>query len=173
MWLDMRRNGGARLAHAPSLQYNNLQIVLEDQWKAAFKTQMGLFEPNVMLFSLQGAPGTFFQMIAVNVALMYWEFPTNRFKHYMDDCLVAMGEGELTLHRQMNHQLLEIFKEHSYFLKPSKCVFEQLEVDFLRVCLGHREISINPSKIAGIKDWPTTLKTVKEVQSMLGVLGFQ
>lgn len=91
----------------------------------------------------------------------------------MDDCLVATSEGELVLHRQMNHQLLEIFKQHSYFLKLSKCVFEQPEVDFLGIQLGHGKISIDPSKIAGIKDWPTMLKTVKEVRSTLGVFGFQ
>jgi len=111
-------------------------------------------------------------MIAVDVAPMYREFPENWFKHYMDDCLVATGEGELKLHRKMNHRLLQIFEEHSYFLKLSKCVFEQPEVDFLGVHLGHGEISIDPSKIAGIKEWPTMLKSVKEVQSTLGVLGF-
>jgi len=42
-------------------------------------------------------------MIAVDVAPMYREFPANRFKHYMDDCLVATEEGELALYRQMNH----------------------------------------------------------------------
>jgi len=112
-------------------------------------------------------------MIAVDVAPMYREFLENWFKHYMDDCLVVTGEGELKLHCKMNHRLLQIFEEHSYFLKLSKCIFEQLEVNFLGVCLGHGEISIDPSKIAGIKDWPTTLKSVKEVWSTLGVLGFQ
>jgi len=153
--------------------YNNIQIIPEDRWKAAFKTHMGLFEPKVMLFGLQGAPGTFSHMIAVDVAPMYREFSENQFKHYMDDCLVATTEGELELHRKMNHCLLQIFKEHSYFLKPSKCVFKQPEVDFLGVRLGHGKISIDPSKIAGIKEWPTTLKTVKEVRSTLGVIGFQ
>ena len=153
--------------------YNNIQIIPEDRWKAAFKTHMGLFKPNIMLFGLQGAPGTFSRMITVDVAPMYREFPANRFKHYMDDCLIATAEGELTLHRQMNHRLLDLFKENSYFLKPSKCIFEQLEVDFLGVQLGHGEISIDPSKIAGIKDWPTTLRSIKEVHSTLGVLGFQ
>lgn len=32
--------------------YNNIQIILEDRWKATFKTHMGLFEPNIMLFGL-------------------------------------------------------------------------------------------------------------------------
>jgi hypothetical protein len=153
--------------------YNNIQIVPKDRWKAAFKTSNGLYEPNVMLFGLQGAPGTFSRMISVDVGPMYKEFPQNRFKHYMDDCLVVTADGELDLHQQMNHRLLNIFEEHSYFLKPSKCIFEQPEVDFLGVQLGHGQITIDSSKIAGIKDWPQTLKTVKEVRSTLGVLGFQ
>jgi hypothetical protein len=153
--------------------YNNIQIVPEDRWKAAFKTSDRLFEPNVMLFGLQGAPGTFSQMIAVDIMPMYHEFPQNWFKHYMDDCLIATVEGELQLHRKMNHRLLDLFEQHSYFLKPSKCVFEQPEVDFLGVRLGHGEITIDPSKIAGISEWPSILKNIKEVQSTLGVLGFQ
>jgi RNase H-like domain found in reverse transcriptase/Reverse transcriptase (RNA-dependent DNA polymerase) len=153
--------------------YNNIQIVPEDWWKAAFKTPEGSFEPNVMLFGLQGAPGTFSQMIAVDIAPMYHKFPQNRFKHYMDDCLITMGEGELQLHRKMNHRLLDLFEQHSYFLKPSKCVFEQPEVDFLGVRLGHGEITIDPSKIAGISEWPSILKNTKEVRSTLGILRFQ
>jgi hypothetical protein len=51
--------------------YNNIQLVPEDRWKAVFKTHIGLFEPTVMMFRLQGAPGTFSRMIAVNVSPMY------------------------------------------------------------------------------------------------------
>src|SRR5580693_7019423 len=112
-------------------------------------------------------------MIAINIAPMYHEFPQNQFKHHMDDCLIATAEGELQLHRKMNHRLLDLFEQHSYFLKPSKCVFEQPEVDFLGVQLGHGEITIDPSKIAGIGEWPSILKNIKEVRSTLGVLGFQ
>jgi RNase H-like domain found in reverse transcriptase len=126
-----------------------------------------------MIFRLQGAPGTFSRMIVVNITPMYCKFPSDCFKHYMDDCLIATADGELALHCQMNHHLLHIFKEHSYFLKPSKCEFEQTEIDFPGVCLGKRQITINPLKIAGIKEWPRTLKSVKEVHSTLGVLGFQ
>jgi Reverse transcriptase (RNA-dependent DNA polymerase) len=115
---------------------------------------IGLFEPTVMMFGLQCAPGTFSRMIVVDVALMYHECPPNQFKHYMDDCLVAMANSELVLHRWMNHHLLDIFKKHSYFLKPSKCKFECTEIDFLGVCLENGQITINPSKIAGIKEWP-------------------
>jgi hypothetical protein len=73
----------------------------------------------------------------------------------------------------MNHQLLDLFKQHLYFLKPSKCIFEQPEVNFLGIWLSHGEITINPSKITGISKWPSILKSIKEVRSTLGILGFQ
>jgi Reverse transcriptase (RNA-dependent DNA polymerase) len=153
--------------------YNNIQLVPEDWWKAAFKTHIGLFQPTVMVFGLQGTPGTFSRMIAVDIAPMYREFPPDCFKHYMDNCLIATAKGELALHQWMNHCLLDIFEEHSYFLKPSKCEFECTEIDFLGVRLGHGQITIDPSKITGIKEWPRILKSVKEVCSTLGILGFQ
>jgi hypothetical protein len=134
---------------------------------------ISLFEPTVMMFGLQGAPRIFSRMITVDVAPMYCKFPLNRFKHYMDDCLIAMANSELKLHCQMNHCLLDIFEEHSYFLKPLKCEFERTKIDFLGVHLGNGQITIDPSKIAGIKEWPRTLKSIKEVCSTLGVLSIQ
>jgi hypothetical protein len=112
-------------------------------------------------------------MITVDVAPMYREFSPDCFRHYMDDCLVATVEGELALHQHINYRLLNIFEEHSYFLKPSKCKFEHTEIDFLGVRLGHEQITIDLSKTAGIKEWLHTLKSVKEVHSTLDILGFQ
>jgi Reverse transcriptase (RNA-dependent DNA polymerase) len=153
--------------------YNNIQIVPEDHWKTAFKTHHGLFEFNIMPFRLCNAPGTFSRGLGNDVQPMYKEFPTNCFKHYMDNCIIGTKEGEEDLHRQMTHCLLEIFEQHSYFLKPAKCKFEQTSTTFLGVQLGNGEIAMDPSKIAGIMDWPETLATVKDVCSTLGVFGFQ
>jgi len=43
--------------------YNNIQIKEGDKWKAAFLTNKGLFEPQVMYFRLYNSPGTFQQMM--------------------------------------------------------------------------------------------------------------
>src|SRR6266550_2890567 len=43
--------------------YNNVQIKKEDRWKAAFVTNRGLFEPNVMMFGLRNSPATFQAMM--------------------------------------------------------------------------------------------------------------
>jgi hypothetical protein len=39
--------------------YNNIRIKLGNEYKAAFKTPLGLFEPTVMTFGLCNAPATF------------------------------------------------------------------------------------------------------------------
>ncbi|KAF8665020.1 hypothetical protein AX16_000666 [Volvariella volvacea WC 439] len=39
--------------------YNNIRIKEGDEWKAAFKTNQGLFEPTVMFFGLTNSPATF------------------------------------------------------------------------------------------------------------------
>jgi hypothetical protein len=43
--------------------YNNIQIKEGDQWKAAFLTHEGLFEPMVMYFGLTNSPATFQTMM--------------------------------------------------------------------------------------------------------------
>jgi RNase H-like domain found in reverse transcriptase/Reverse transcriptase (RNA-dependent DNA polymerase) len=126
-----------------------------------------------MPFGLCNALGTFSRGLGNDIQPMYKEFPTNRFKHYMDDCIIGTKEGEEELHKRMTQRLLEIFEQHSYFLKPAKCEFEQTSTTFLRVQLGNGEIAMDLSKITGITDWPETLATVKDVRSTLGVFGFQ
>ena len=43
--------------------YNNVRIAEGDEWKAAFRTNRGLFEPTVMFFGLTNSPATFQAMM--------------------------------------------------------------------------------------------------------------
>src|SRR6266850_623069 len=43
--------------------YNNVRIKEGDEWKAAFMTNEGLFEPTVMFFGLTNSPTTFQTMM--------------------------------------------------------------------------------------------------------------
>ena len=43
--------------------YNNVHIKEGDEWKAAFWTNHGLYEPLVMFFSLTNSPATFQTMM--------------------------------------------------------------------------------------------------------------
>jgi hypothetical protein len=152
--------------------YHNIQVVPEDWWKIAFKTLRGLFEFNIMSFGLCNALATFSQFIVWVVAPLHKKYPKN-FTHYMDDLLIGTDEGEEALHQKIVHELLELLEQQSLFLKPLKCIFKQKEVDFLGVHLGNEVATIKPSKIAGIKDWPEEVHSVKQVQQALGILSFQ
>jgi transposase InsO family protein len=95
--------------------------------------------------------------------------------NYMDDWWVATGdtEEEVKLHRQIVHDLLDRMEEKSYFLKPSKAQFEKQQMEILGWQVGQDGVRIDPSKVAGITQWPRELKNVREVRTTLGVLGYQ
>ena len=71
--------------------YNNVRIKDGDQWKAAFITNEGLFEPTVMFFSLTNSPATFQTMMntifSKEVALKWLTI-------YMDDMAIHTGRQE-------------------------------------------------------------------------------
>ena len=77
------------------------------------------------------------------------------------------------LHQKITHKFLNQMERKSYFLKISKTKFEELQMEILGWQVGVGGIRIDPSKVAGIRDWPHQLKDVKQVHSTLGVLGYQ
>ena len=46
-------------------------------------------------------------------------------------------------------------------------------MDFLGIHVKNREISIEPSKIAGIKEYDKTLSSISKVGKFLGTIGYQ
>ena len=90
----------------------------------------------------------------------------------MDDILITTKD-DLTYHREVVKTVLSVMKENSLFLKPEKCEFEKHCIEYLGILLEDRTVQPDPSKISGLYEWPTTLKSVKEVRSILGVLGYQ
>ena len=77
----------------------------------------------------------------------------------MDDVLIATEE-DLPRHRKIVHAFLEICKNESYFLKASKCVFEQSKITYLGIVIDGSQIKIDPKKVEGIKEWPREVKTL-------------
>jgi len=95
--------------------------------------------------------------------------------YYMDDFGVFTDDDKAGTerHRLITEEFLQICADNSLFLRPEKCIFEQPEVDFLGFHVKNGELSIDPSKISGIRDRPTELTTVREVRKFLGVVGYQ
>jgi hypothetical protein len=151
--------------------YENIRIREEDQHKAAFKTPLGLFQPCVMFFGLTNSPTTFSRTMAWMFQPLINKYPNELFV-YMDDILIAT-EDDLQRHHLIVHDVLDLLEVESYFLKPSKCVFEQRQVEYLGLIVDGDHILPDPKKLARLQDWPRELTKVKEVRSILGVLGYQ
>ncbi len=151
--------------------YNNIRIQEEDQWKAAFKTPLGLFQPRVMYFGLTNSLATFSHTMACMFKPLMDKYPRELFV-YMDDILIATT-NDLPRHHQMVHEVLDLMEFESYFLKPSKCSFEQDHMEYLGIVVSGDSLTIDPSKIEGISHWPCELKNLRQVRSTLGVLGYQ
>jgi hypothetical protein len=101
--------------------YNNVHIKNGDQWKAAFKTNRGLFEPTVMFFGLTNSPATFQTMMDTT---FQEEVASGNVIIYMDDILIAT-KGTLSEHRSQVSYILEKLRNNDLFLKPEKCQFHK------------------------------------------------
>jgi hypothetical protein len=91
---------------------------------------------------------------------------------YIDNILIATGNN-LQCHRQIVHEVLDVLEEEDFYLKLSKCVFEQTTLTYLGIVISGNQITIDPAKADGLKNWPRNLTSVKQVRSVLSVLGYQ
>ena len=154
--------------------YKNLRIKEEDQTKATFKTTFGTYIPQVTYFGLTNTPPTFQRVIHQDLQPILQKYP-QEVGNYLDDIWIVTKKDEKgrAQHKKITHKLLELLEEKSYFLKLSKSQFETEDMDLLGWRVKNGEIRIDPDKIAGLKDWPCKLKNIKQVCSVLGILGYQ
>jgi Reverse transcriptase (RNA-dependent DNA polymerase) len=147
--------------------YNNIPIKPGDEWKAAFKTSEGLFEPTVMFFGLTNLPATFQTMMD---DIFQEEIAQGWVKIYMDDIIIATEDDEEE-HTRCVNQVLKKLEEHDLYLKPEKCNFHVKEVEYLGIVIGQGQVKMDPTKVKGITEWPVPT-SVKEVRSFLGFCNF-
>src|SRR6202789_1534052 len=146
--------------------YNNIQIKEGDEWKAAFKTNRGLYEPTVMFFGMCNSPATFQAMMDHAFADMIEE---GILIVYMEDILI-FAEDEPTLQRHTK-RVLERLRQHDLFLKPKKCAFGKTKVEYLGMVIEEGKVSMDRGKLRGIEEWPAPT-TVKQVRAFLGFGNF-
>jgi len=146
--------------------FNNVRIKEGDEWKAAFRTNCGLFEPLVMYFGLTNSPATFQIMMDDIFEDLIFE---GVMVVYLDDILIFTET--LDEHCRITRRILELLEKHKLYLRTDKCEFEKTMVEYLGVIISHNSVMMDPVKIAGVTEWPT-LMNKKEVQSFLGFTNF-
>jgi len=147
-------------------RYNNIRIKEEDEWKAAFKTNKGLFEPTVMFFGLCNSPSTFQNMMN---DIFKDEINQGWLLIYMDDILIFTDDHSKM--EEYTKRVLQKLHDNNLFLNLDKCVFDVTKVEYLGLIIKENKIAMEPTKLAGIADWPAPT-TIKQVRSFLGFANF-
>jgi hypothetical protein len=76
--------------------------------------------------------------------------------NYLDNRIIVMPGGEegLALHHSIVHEFLDLLQQKLYFLKLGKCEFERLSIKFLGWLITQEGVTVDPSKVAGLANWP-------------------
>ena len=146
--------------------YNNIRIAEGDEWKAAFRTNRGLFEPTVMFFGLTNSPATFQTFMN---HILRDEVIAGHVIVYLDDILIFTDN--LDEHKPIVKRVLEILRKHKLYLRPEKCSFEKRSVDYLGTIVGNGELKMDPTKVLAVTEWPVP-RNKKDIQSFIGFCNF-
>ena len=94
-----------------------MRIKEGDEWKAAFSTPEGLFEPMVMFFGLTNSP-TMFQAIMND--LLRDLVVEEKVAVFIDDVIIVTETEEG--HDEIVEEVLRKLEENDLFVKLEKCV---------------------------------------------------
>ena len=137
--------------------YNAVQVKKGHEWKVAFMTAEGLYEPLVMFFGLTNSPTTFQAMMNM---LFRTLIASGDLTVYMDDMAIHMGrrEGEteeehISRHRKIVNKVLTILEENNLYLNIDKCEFEQDHINFLGVHVENNQVKMEEGKVDKVKNW--------------------
>jgi hypothetical protein len=144
---------------------HQIRVAKGDEAKTAFRTHHGLYEFKVMPFGLKNAPASF-QSVMIRI-----------FEHLLRKCVLAFMDdiliysATLAEHIQHLHQVFEILQHHKFFLKASKCVFGQQQLEYLGHVISSQGVDTDPSKISDVQKWPEP-QSVKQLRGFLGLTGY-
>ena len=151
--LDLRQGFHQILMHGPDVE------------KTAFRTHQGHYEYRVMPFGLCNAPSTF--QAAMNTLLT--PFLRKFAAVFFDDILIY--SRTLASHLHHLELIFQTLLQSQYYLKKTKCLFAQKQIEYLGHVVSGQGVEPEPSKVQAMVQWPTP-SSAKELRSFLGLTGF-
>ena len=137
-----------------------------DEWKAAFTTPEGSFEPTVMFFGLTNSLAMFQAMIN---KLLRDLINTGKMAAFIDNVIIGTeteeGYDELVV------EVIKRMEENDLYIKPEKYKWKVRKVGFLGVIIGLEGIKMEKEKMKGVLEWLMP-KCVKDMQKFLGLANY-
>jgi len=146
--------------------FNNIRIKEGDEWKRAFTTHVGSFEPTVMFFGMMNLPATFQAMMNKILRDMINE---GKVAAFVDDVLVGTETEEG--HDKIMEEVLKRLEENNLYIKPEKYMWKVQKIGFLGVVIGPDRIEMEKEKVDGVLSWPEP-KNVKDIRKFLGLTNY-
>jgi len=146
--------------------FNNVRIKERDEWKGAFTTHTGSFEPMVMFFGMTNSPVKFQAMMN---EILRDLINKGKVVAFVDDVLVGTETEEE--HDEIVEEILRRLEENDLYIKPEKCVWKARKIGFLEVVIGPDGIEMEAEKVDEVLDWPQP-KNVKDIRKFLGLTNY-
>ena len=143
------------------------QVEIKEELKelTGFSVPSGHYEFNRLLFGLSNSPANF--QIMMDTVLR--DLLGTECSVYINDIVIL--SSSVSEHAKRLESVLERFHRANLQLHPGKCVFAQLQVQYLGFVLSQNGISPSPEKVKAVKQYPAP-KSVKEVRAFLGLASF-
>ena len=143
--------------------YHQLPLHEESRQLTAFVTHEGVFQYRRCCFGLRSLPSCFQKMMEAILRGL----PGTQV--YLDDVIVSGRTREE--HDRRLSDVMTRLAEYNVTLNKDKCRFGVSQIDFLGFSVSREGISVNPSRVQGLKDMQPP-GTAKELQAVLGLFGF-
>jgi len=88
---------------------------------------------------------------------------------YLDDILIFTRTKEE--HAKAIRRVLQVLQEHKLFLCPEKYEFCKERIEYLGLVISENEVSMDPVKVAGVREWPPP-ESKMDVQAFLDFVNF-
>ncbi|XP_012851511.1 PREDICTED: uncharacterized protein LOC105971204 [Erythranthe guttata] len=146
--------------------YNQILLAPEDQERASFITDQGIYCYRVMPFGLKNAGATYQRLVNT----MFADLIGKNMEVYIDDMLVK--SIKVADHLTDLSQCFSILRKYKMKLNPLKCSFGVRGGKFLGYMISQRGIEANPAKIEAITSMapPTSIKKVQQLNGCLAAL---
>jgi len=126
-------------------RFNNIRIKEGDEWKGAFTTHIGSFEPTVMFFGMTNSPAIFQAMMN---EILRDLINKGKVAVFVDNVLVGTKTEEG--HNEIVEEILKRLEENDLYIKPEKCVWKARKIGFLGVVIGPNGIEMEAEKVDGV-----------------------